>query len=140
MAERKLMKGNEAIAEAAIRGGCRFYAGYPITPQNEIPEYMSWRLPQVGGHFIQAESDIAAINMEWLVDYLEKNISEIKTAFTPRKGQIQHRPQPGVPGILVIGIFILINRLILYFVIHTETGVFHADITFTGIAIIQGSG
>ena len=63
MAERKLMKGNEAIAEAAVRGGCRFYAGYPITPQNEIPEYMSWRLPQVGGHFIQAESEIAAINM-----------------------------------------------------------------------------
>ncbi len=57
------MKGNEAIAEAAIRGGCRFYAGYPITPQNEIPEYMSWRLPQVGGHFIQAESEVAAINM-----------------------------------------------------------------------------
>lgn len=63
MAERKLMKGNEAIAEAAIRGGCRFYAGYPITPQNEIPEYMSWRLPQAGGQFIQAESEIAAINM-----------------------------------------------------------------------------
>ncbi len=63
MAERKLMKGNEAIAEAAIRGGCRFYAGYPITPQNEIPEYMSWRLPEVGGRFIQAESEISAINM-----------------------------------------------------------------------------
>ncbi len=63
MAERKLMKGNEAIAEAAIRGGCRFYAGYPITPQNEIPEYMSWRLPEVGGKFIQAESEVAAINM-----------------------------------------------------------------------------
>ena len=58
-----LMKGNEAIAEAAIRGGCRFYAGYPITPQNEIPEYMSWRLPEVGGRFIQAESEISAINM-----------------------------------------------------------------------------
>lgn len=63
MSERKLMKGNEAIAEAAIRGGCRFYAGYPITPQNEIPEYMSWRLPEVGGRFIQAESEISAINM-----------------------------------------------------------------------------
>ncbi len=63
MAERKLMKGNEAIAEAAIRGGCRFYAGYPITPQNEIPEYMSWRLAEVGGKFIQAESEVAAINM-----------------------------------------------------------------------------
>jgi 2-oxoglutarate ferredoxin oxidoreductase subunit alpha len=58
-----LMKGNEAIAEAAIRAGCRFYAGYPITPQNEIPEYMSWRMPEVNGAFIQAESEIAAINM-----------------------------------------------------------------------------
>lgn len=58
-----LMKGNEAVAEAAISAGCRFYAGYPITPQNEIPEYMSWRMPEVGGVFIQAESELAAINM-----------------------------------------------------------------------------
>jgi 2-oxoglutarate ferredoxin oxidoreductase subunit alpha len=58
-----LMKGNEAIAEAAIQAGCRFYAGYPITPQNEIPEYMSWRMPQVGGVFIQAESELSAINI-----------------------------------------------------------------------------
>ena len=57
------MKGNEAIAEAAIQAGCRFYAGYPITPQNEIPEYMSWRMPGVNGVFIQAESELAAINM-----------------------------------------------------------------------------
>ncbi|MBF0553159.1 MAG: 3-methyl-2-oxobutanoate dehydrogenase subunit VorB [Nitrospirae bacterium] len=57
------MKGNEAIAEAAIAAGCRFYAGYPITPQNEIPEYMSERMPDVNGIFIQAESEIAAINM-----------------------------------------------------------------------------
>lgn len=57
------MKGNEAIAEGAVRAGCRFFAGYPITPQNEIPEYMSWRLPEVGGTFIQAESEVAAINM-----------------------------------------------------------------------------
>ncbi|MEG2454087.1 MAG: 3-methyl-2-oxobutanoate dehydrogenase subunit VorB [Clostridia bacterium] len=63
MTEKKLMKGNEAIAEAAIRGGCRFFAGYPITPQNEIPEYMSWRLPEVGGTFIQSESEVSAINM-----------------------------------------------------------------------------
>ncbi|MFH1220759.1 MAG: 3-methyl-2-oxobutanoate dehydrogenase subunit VorB [Candidatus Eisenbacteria bacterium] len=61
--ERSLMKGNEAIAEAAIRAGCRFFAGYPITPQNEIPEYMSWRMPEVGGTFIQSESELAAINM-----------------------------------------------------------------------------
>jgi len=63
MAEKKLMKGNEALAEGAIRAGCRFFAGYPITPQNEIPEYMSWRLPQVGGAFVQAESEVSAINM-----------------------------------------------------------------------------
>ena len=58
-----LVKGNEAIAEAAIQAGCRFYAGYPITPQNEIPEYMSRRMPEVKGVFIQAESEIASINM-----------------------------------------------------------------------------
>ncbi len=57
------MKGNEAIAEAAIQAGCRFYAGYPITPQNEIPEYMARRMWEVGGTFIQAESELAAINM-----------------------------------------------------------------------------
>lgn len=60
---RQLWKGNEAIAEAAIRAGCRFFFGYPITPQNEIPEYMSLRLPQEGGCFLQAESEISAINM-----------------------------------------------------------------------------
>jgi len=58
-----LLKGNEVMCEAAIRAGCRFYAGYPITPQNEVPEYMSWRMPQSGGIFIQAESEIGAINM-----------------------------------------------------------------------------
>lgn len=63
MGERKFMKGNEAIAEAAVRAGCRFFAGYPITPQNEIPEYLSWRLPEVGGQFVQGESEIASVNM-----------------------------------------------------------------------------
>ncbi|MGC8796300.1 3-methyl-2-oxobutanoate dehydrogenase subunit VorB [Thermodesulfovibrio sp. 3462-1] len=58
-----LMKGNEAVAEAAIQAGLKFYAGYPITPQNEIPEYLSKKLPEAGGVFIQAESEIAAINM-----------------------------------------------------------------------------
>jgi len=60
---RVLMSGNEAVAEAAIRAGCRAYFGYPITPQNEIPAYMSWRMHEVGGAFIQAESELAAINM-----------------------------------------------------------------------------
>ncbi len=58
-----LMKGAEAFAEAAIKGGCRYFFGYPITPQNEIPEYMSAHLPEVGGTYIQAESEVASINM-----------------------------------------------------------------------------
>lgn len=58
-----LMKGNEAIAEAAIQAGCRFFFGYPITPQNQIPEYMARRMPEIGGTFLQAESELAAINM-----------------------------------------------------------------------------
>jgi len=60
---KKLMKGCEAIGEAAVHAGCRLFFGYPITPQNEIPEYMSARLPQVGGTFVQAESEVAASNM-----------------------------------------------------------------------------
>ncbi len=60
---KKLMKGCEAIGEAAVKAGCRLFFGYPITPQNEIPEYMSARLPQVGGTFVQAESEVAASNM-----------------------------------------------------------------------------
>ncbi|MGI6696815.1 MAG: 3-methyl-2-oxobutanoate dehydrogenase subunit VorB [Christensenellales bacterium] len=61
--QKELWKGNEAIAEAAIRAGCKAYFGYPITPQNEIPEYMSQRMPECGGVFVQAESEVAAINM-----------------------------------------------------------------------------
>ena len=63
MGETKLMKGNEAIAEAAVLAGCRHYFGYPITPQNEIIEYMAQRMPEVGGVCLQAESEIAASNM-----------------------------------------------------------------------------
>lgn len=59
----RLMKGNDAVGEAAIAAGCRHYYGYPITPQNEIPEYLSKRMPEVGGVFIQSESEVAAINM-----------------------------------------------------------------------------
>ena len=58
-----MMKGNEAIAEAAVRAGARFYAGYPITPSSEIMEYLSWRMEEVGGAFVQAESELAGINM-----------------------------------------------------------------------------
>ncbi|NLF30228.1 MAG: 3-methyl-2-oxobutanoate dehydrogenase subunit VorB [Planctomycetes bacterium] len=61
--ERILTAGNEAAGEAAIHAGCRFYYGYPITPQNELTAHMARRMPEVGGTFIQAESEIAAINM-----------------------------------------------------------------------------
>ncbi|VBB07642.1 pyruvate flavodoxin/ferredoxin oxidoreductase thiamine dip-bdg [Lucifera butyrica] len=63
MAEKILMKGNEAIGEAAIVAGCQYYFGYPITPQSELIEYMARRMPQVNGVFLQAESEVAAINM-----------------------------------------------------------------------------
>ncbi len=63
MSEKVLMKGNEAIAEAAIRAGCRHYFGYPITPQTEIAAYMAKKMPKIGGVFLQAESEVASINM-----------------------------------------------------------------------------
>jgi len=63
LTKRLFVKGNEAVAMAAIEAGCRYYFGYPITPQSDIPEYFSRTLPKLGGEFIQAESEIAAINM-----------------------------------------------------------------------------
>jgi len=63
MRKRRLITGNEACGEAAIKAGCRFYAGYPITPQNELPAFMSTRMDEINGVFIQAESELAAINM-----------------------------------------------------------------------------
>ena len=63
VAEKVLMKGNEALAESALRAGCRFFFGYPITPQTELAAYMAKRMPKVGGTYLQAESEIAAINM-----------------------------------------------------------------------------
>src|SRR5512142_1747905 len=60
---KKLLKGNEAIAEAAVRAGCEAYFGYPITPQTELLEYMAKRMPELNRAFVQAESEVAAINM-----------------------------------------------------------------------------
>lgn len=60
---KQLMKGSEALAEAAIRAGCRYYFGYPITPQSDVPEYFARKMPKIGGCFLQAESELAAINM-----------------------------------------------------------------------------
>ncbi len=61
--KKKLIKGNDAVAMAAIEAGCRYYFGYPITPQSEIPEYLSRAFPKLGGVFLQAESEVASINM-----------------------------------------------------------------------------
>ena len=63
MSNRVFMKGTEAVAEAAIRAGCRFFAGYPITPQNEVPEYFARKMPEVNGIFLQGESEVASANM-----------------------------------------------------------------------------
>ena len=74
MSEKVLMKGNEAIAEAAIRAGCRHYFGYPITPQTELAAYMAKRMPKIGGVFLQAESEISAINMVYGVSSAGKRV------------------------------------------------------------------
>ena len=74
MAEKVLMKGNEAIAEAAITAGCRHYFGYPITPQTEIAAYMAKRMPKIGGTFLQAESEVSAINMVYGVASTGKRV------------------------------------------------------------------
>ena len=74
MADKDLMKGNEAIAEAAIIAGCRHYFGYPITPQTEIAAYMAKKMPKIGGVFLQAESEIAAINMVYGVSSAGKRV------------------------------------------------------------------
>lgn len=63
MSDKVLMKGNEALAEAAIQAGCRLFFGYPITPQTELAAYMAKKMPKVDGLFLQAESEVAAINM-----------------------------------------------------------------------------
>ncbi|MGN0517330.1 MAG: 3-methyl-2-oxobutanoate dehydrogenase subunit VorB [Acutalibacteraceae bacterium] len=74
MSDKVLMKGNEAIAEAAIIAGCRHYFGYPITPQTEIAAYMAKKMPKIGGTFLQAESEIAAINMVYGVSSAGKRV------------------------------------------------------------------
>jgi 2-oxoglutarate ferredoxin oxidoreductase subunit alpha len=63
MAKKEVLDGNVAVAEAAIRAGCRFFSGYPITPQTTFTEYLSYRMPEVGGEFIQAESEVSAVYM-----------------------------------------------------------------------------
>ena len=74
MGEKIMVKGTEAIGEAAIRAGCRIYFGYPITPQSELTEYMARRLPQVGGVFLQAESEVATVNMMYGASSVGKRV------------------------------------------------------------------
>ncbi len=74
MSDKILMKGNEALAEAAIKAGCRHYFGYPITPQTEVAAYMAKKMPKIGGCFLQAESEIAAINMVYGVAAAGKRV------------------------------------------------------------------
>jgi len=113
--EKKLMKGNEAFAEAAIRAGSRYYFGYPITPQNEIAEYMSRELGKHGGSFIQAESELAAINMAYGasaaggrvfisssspgIALMQEGFSFISSAQIPLVAVNVSRGGPGVGGI-----------------------------------------
>ena len=79
--ERNLMKGNEALAEAAIRAGCKCFFGYPITPQTELSAYMAKRMHKSGGVFLQAESEIAAINAE--LARLREIVDDISSANVP---------------------------------------------------------
>ena len=75
-----LMKGTEAIAEAAVQAGCKYFYGYPITPQNEIPEYMSKRLFEVGGVYLQAESEVVArwdISMEPIMTMFQEKPEQV---------------------------------------------------------------
>ena len=79
MSNKVLMKGTEAIAEAAIDCGCRYYFGYPITPQTELSEYMAKKMPKIGGLCLQAESEVAAINMT-----MGAAASGVRAIFLPR--------------------------------------------------------
>ncbi len=113
---KKLMKGCEAIGEAAIQAGCRLFFGYPITPQNEIPEYLSVRLPQVGGTYLQAESEVAASHMLYGaagagcrcftsssgpgISLMQEGISYIAAAELPAVIVNIMRGGPGLGGIL----------------------------------------
>ena len=101
--ERTFLKGCVAYAEAAVRAGCRFYAGYPITPQNEIPEHMSVRLPEVGGHFLQAESEVAAINMVYgaAASGTRSMISSSSCGMSLMSEGISHMSGADVPAVIV---------------------------------------
>lgn len=103
MAEQLFMKGNEAIAEAAIRAGCRFYAGYPITPQSELLEYMGANMVDAGGTFIQGESEIASVSMTWgaAMGGLRAMTSSSGPGFTLKQEGIAYMCSNETPAVLV---------------------------------------
>lgn len=97
------MKGNEALAEAAIRSGCRFYYGYPITPQTELAEYMAKNLPKVGGTFLQAESEIAAISMVYGTSAAGKRVmtSSSSPGISLKQEGISYLAGSNLPAVIV---------------------------------------
>ena len=103
MSEKVLMKGNEAIAEAAILAGCRHYFGYPITPQTEVAAYMSKKMPKIGGTFLQAESEIAAINMVYGVASTGKRAmtSSSSPGISLKTEGISYMAGADLPGLIV---------------------------------------
>jgi 2-oxoglutarate ferredoxin oxidoreductase subunit alpha len=102
-AKMELVNGNEAIARGALAAGCKFYFGYPITPQNEIPEYLSRHLPEVGGTFIQAESEIASINM--LLGAGSTGVRAMTSSSSPgislKQEGISYMAGSEIPGVIV---------------------------------------
>ncbi len=101
--KRKLVKGNEAVAMGAMDAGCKYYFGYPITPQNEIPEYLSQELPKRGGVFVQAESEIASINM--LLGAGSSGVRAMTSSSSPgislKQEGISYMAGSEVPGVIV---------------------------------------
>jgi len=103
MGKKVLMKGNEALAEAAIRSGCMFYYGYPITPQTELAEYMAKNLPKAGGTFIQAESEIAAISMVYGTSAAGKRVmtSSSSPGISLKQEGISYLAGSNLPAVIV---------------------------------------
>lgn len=103
MGKKILMKGNEALAEAAIRCGCRYYYGYPITPQTELAEYMAKYLPKAGGTFLQAESEIAAISMVYGTSAAGKRVmtSSSSPGISLKQEGISYLAGSNLPAVIV---------------------------------------
>lgn len=103
MGKKVLMKGNEALAESAIRSGCRFYYGYPITPQTELAEYMAKQMPKVGGTFLQAESEIAAISMVYGTSAAGKRVmtSSSSPGISLKQEGISYLAGSNLPAVIV---------------------------------------